>query len=200
VDGQKERQGDFVFTANDVGEYAFCFDNGMSSISDKTIDFEITVCLGFPAPAFPLHHTTPLPAQITDVSSPFLSGRKQHAPSLPSLQSRRARRTNLEFAGKHLQSLRTAVDDCAEPKVLSDTRESQLQHGAEHGAAHLQIQCGGECGHGGDGGVAGVCGEDVFYEWPEEWGFVGCAEVGEEDGVGCGLGCVVMGWMVLGDV
>jgi hypothetical protein len=43
IDGQKERQGDFVFTANDVGEYAFCFDNGMSSVSDKTVDFEVAV-------------------------------------------------------------------------------------------------------------------------------------------------------------
>lgn len=43
MDGEKERQGDFVFTATEVGEYRFCFDNSMSSFSDKLVDFEITV-------------------------------------------------------------------------------------------------------------------------------------------------------------
>lgn len=43
LDGQKERQGDFVFTANEVGEYRFCFDNSISTFADKMIDFEIAV-------------------------------------------------------------------------------------------------------------------------------------------------------------
>ncbi|KAI1765908.1 emp24/gp25L/p24 family/GOLD-domain-containing protein [Hypoxylon sp. FL1150] len=43
LDGEKERQGDFVFTANEVGEYKFCFDNDMSTYSEKFVDFEITV-------------------------------------------------------------------------------------------------------------------------------------------------------------
>lgn len=43
MDGQKERQGDFVFTANDVGEYRFCFNNEMSTFAEKFVDFEITV-------------------------------------------------------------------------------------------------------------------------------------------------------------
>lgn len=50
MDGEKERQGDFVFTATEVGEYRFCFDNAVSTFSDKTVDFEITVsaiCDGF---------------------------------------------------------------------------------------------------------------------------------------------------------
>jgi hypothetical protein len=41
--GEKERQGDFVFTANQVGEYRFCFDNTISTFSEKLIDFEISV-------------------------------------------------------------------------------------------------------------------------------------------------------------
>ncbi|KAI9473990.1 MAG: emp24/gp25L/p24 family/GOLD-domain-containing protein [Benjaminiella poitrasii] len=41
--GEKERQGDFVFTANQVGEYAFCFSNDMSTFAEKLVDFEITV-------------------------------------------------------------------------------------------------------------------------------------------------------------
>ncbi|KAI5818446.1 emp24/gp25L/p24 family/GOLD-domain-containing protein [Pyronema omphalodes] len=43
VDGTKERQGDFVFTANEVGEYSFCFSNDMSTFAEKMVDFEITV-------------------------------------------------------------------------------------------------------------------------------------------------------------
>jgi len=43
LEGEKERQGDFVFTANEAGEYRFCFDNNMSTVSDKLVDFEIAV-------------------------------------------------------------------------------------------------------------------------------------------------------------
>jgi hypothetical protein len=45
LDGEKERQGDFVFTAQEVGEYKFCFNNEMSTFADKTVDFEIAVSL-----------------------------------------------------------------------------------------------------------------------------------------------------------
>ncbi|KAI0398315.1 emp24/gp25L/p24 family/GOLD-domain-containing protein [Xylariaceae sp. FL0594] len=43
LDGEKERQGDFVFVANDMGEYKFCFNNEMSTYSEKFVDFEIAV-------------------------------------------------------------------------------------------------------------------------------------------------------------
>ncbi|MBW0507689.1 hypothetical protein O181_047404 [Austropuccinia psidii MF-1] len=43
IQGQKDRQGDYIFTALHDGEYAFCFDNDMSSFSDKDIDFEIVL-------------------------------------------------------------------------------------------------------------------------------------------------------------
>ncbi|KAM7196426.1 emp24/gp25L/p24 family/GOLD domain containing protein [Rhypophila sp. PSN 637] len=43
MDGEKERQGDFVFTAQEVGEYKFCFNNEMSTYSEKFVDFEIAV-------------------------------------------------------------------------------------------------------------------------------------------------------------
>lgn len=43
LDGTKERQGDFVFTANDEGEYRFCFNNEMSTFAEKMVDFEIAV-------------------------------------------------------------------------------------------------------------------------------------------------------------
>jgi hypothetical protein len=42
--GTKERQGDFVFTANETGEYRFCFNNEMSTFAEKMVDFEIAVC------------------------------------------------------------------------------------------------------------------------------------------------------------
>ncbi|KAK9462534.1 emp24/gp25L/p24 family/GOLD-domain-containing protein [Lipomyces oligophaga] len=43
IDGEKERQGDFVFTANEIGEYRFCFLNEMSTFAEKLVDFEIVV-------------------------------------------------------------------------------------------------------------------------------------------------------------
>jgi emp24/gp25L/p24 family/GOLD len=43
MEGTKERQGDYVFTANDVGQYRFCFDNVMSTFAEKMVDFEIAV-------------------------------------------------------------------------------------------------------------------------------------------------------------
>lgn len=54
LDGQKERQGDYVFTATETGEYRFCFDNSMSTFADKVVDFEIAVRL---PPPPPLLHT-----------------------------------------------------------------------------------------------------------------------------------------------
>lgn len=43
LDGNKERQGDFVFTAQSIGEYQFCFNNEMSTFAEKMVDFEIAV-------------------------------------------------------------------------------------------------------------------------------------------------------------
>ncbi|KAK6581757.1 hypothetical protein PZA11_005454 [Diplocarpon coronariae] len=43
MEGEKERQGDFVFTATAEGEYSFCFKNKLSSYADKYVDFEIAV-------------------------------------------------------------------------------------------------------------------------------------------------------------
>jgi ubiquitin carboxyl-terminal hydrolase 7 len=43
MDGTKERQGDFVFTATENGEYRFCFNNQMSTFAEKFVDFEIAV-------------------------------------------------------------------------------------------------------------------------------------------------------------
>ena len=58
MDGVKERQGDFVFTASDTGEYRFCFNNEMSTFAEKFVDFEIAVCSSLSAtfPRFLILH------------------------------------------------------------------------------------------------------------------------------------------------
>ncbi|KAL8711459.1 MAG: hypothetical protein Q9220_004117 [cf. Caloplaca sp. 1 TL-2023] len=43
MEGAKERQGDFVFTAKEQGDYRFCFNNEMSTFAEKMVDFEIAV-------------------------------------------------------------------------------------------------------------------------------------------------------------
>ena len=43
MEDTKERQLDSVFTAKDVGEYRFCFNNEMSTFAEKMVDFEIAV-------------------------------------------------------------------------------------------------------------------------------------------------------------
>lgn len=62
IDGQQERQGDMVFTANDPGEYQFCFMNEMSTFAEKTIDFEISV-ENEPRPDVPQKQTDGQPAR-----------------------------------------------------------------------------------------------------------------------------------------
>lgn len=41
LEGESERQGDYIFTANTAGEYSFCFNN--PSFSTKLVDFDIMV-------------------------------------------------------------------------------------------------------------------------------------------------------------
>jgi len=43
LSGNRERHGDYVFTANTVGEYSFCFENDISTLTDKLVDFDIMV-------------------------------------------------------------------------------------------------------------------------------------------------------------
>ena len=43
MEDSRERQLDSVFTAEDVGEYKFCFNNEMSTFAEKMVDFEIAV-------------------------------------------------------------------------------------------------------------------------------------------------------------
>lgn len=41
--GIREKQGDLFFTAKYAGEYSFCFSNNMSAVTEKTVDFQISV-------------------------------------------------------------------------------------------------------------------------------------------------------------
>lgn len=43
IRGERERQADYVFTAQLEGDYAFCFNNEMSTFAEKMVDFEIMV-------------------------------------------------------------------------------------------------------------------------------------------------------------
>jgi len=62
LEGEKERQGDFVFTAQESGEYMACFDNSVSTFTEKMVDFEIAVSSSPSSPWNALHRgCTPKP-------------------------------------------------------------------------------------------------------------------------------------------
>lgn len=63
LDGQQERQGDYVLTANAVGEYSFCFTNDMGNLAEKLIDFDIMV------ESEPRREPSTKPGQLQDHSS-----------------------------------------------------------------------------------------------------------------------------------
>lgn len=63
LDGKEERQGDYVLTANKVGEYGFCFENDMSTLTGKLIDIDITV------ESEPRRDVSAKPGQIADQTS-----------------------------------------------------------------------------------------------------------------------------------
>ncbi|KAI6012241.1 emp24/gp25L/p24 family/GOLD-domain-containing protein [Pisolithus marmoratus] len=65
LDGQRERSGDYVLTANTVGEYSFCFENDMSTLTDKLIDFDIMV------ESEPRREVAAKPGQVADHTSPL---------------------------------------------------------------------------------------------------------------------------------
>lgn len=78
MDGSKERQGDFVFTATEMGEYRFCFNNQMSTFAEKFVDFEIAV-----RPLFLfLHYQT----SITSLTLSFAQVENEERASIPAKQ------------------------------------------------------------------------------------------------------------------
>lgn len=41
MEGEEEKEGDYIFTASQFGEYSFCFSNDKSTWTDKLLDFEL---------------------------------------------------------------------------------------------------------------------------------------------------------------
>ena len=172
LEASKERQGDFVFSAKEPGEYSFCFDNDMSTFAEKVVDFEITVCL-LRFPFLSLSHHAYLLGSTNLMCCPFsfpfsirsafalyahyegYPGRKRS--SRPAAeQTRHLSRTDFGPGRIHLQSVRAAVDHQPKPEILPHAREPQLQHGQEHGEPDLPIQRGRERADGLYGRVAGL--------------------------------------------
>lgn len=162
LDGTKERQGDFVFTANEVGEYRFCFNNEMSTFAEKMVDFEIAVCDTFFFNYLSIYYYSFIRQLILSTCTNHLSsssmdtGRKRSPPRRHPLEARLLARADVGAGGVDPQALGPAVDHLAQPKVLSHAREPQLQHRQEHREAHLQLFPHGEWPHGHHGGAAGV--------------------------------------------
>ena len=80
IDGERERQGDYIFTAYKIGEYAFCFSNELSSFSDKLVDFDIMV-ESEPRPVAPAK-----PTSLTEQTSSLEESIYKLSGSLSSIQ------------------------------------------------------------------------------------------------------------------
>ncbi|BGP12910.1 hypothetical protein JCM10213_004329 [Rhodosporidiobolus nylandii] len=80
IDGERERQGDYIFTAHAVGEYSFCFSNDMSSFSEKLVDFDIMV-ESEPRPVAPAK-----PTALTEQTSSLEESIYKLSGSLSSIQ------------------------------------------------------------------------------------------------------------------
>ncbi|BGP67415.1 Protein ERP3 [Rhodotorula toruloides] len=80
IEGQRERQGDYIFTAHHVGEYSFCFNNDMSSFSEKLVDFDIMV-ESEPRPVAPAK-----PTALTEQTSALEESIYKLSGSLSSIQ------------------------------------------------------------------------------------------------------------------
>lgn len=119
LDGSKERQGDFVFTATNEGEYRFCFDNDMSTVTDKMVDFEVTV--GTPTTVLETKKT------LIDLCNPG----RERSPRYTSIQTRRSRGADFTAYGIYLQAVWSAQHYHTQPKIFSYPRESQLQYSPE---------------------------------------------------------------------
>jgi hypothetical protein len=109
----KERQGDFVFTAQEAGEYRVCFNNEMSTFAEKMVDFEIAVR----PPS-----QTPLNPQLT----PSLSLGGERTTHHPPPKTRHDARTNLRARRIHLQDLRPTLNYKPQPKILPHAGEPEF--------------------------------------------------------------------------
>lgn len=114
IDGERDRQGDYIFTAQQVGEYSFCFNNDMSSFSEKLVDFDIMV-ESEPRPSAPAK-----PTSMVEQTSSLEESIYKLSGSLSSIQ-----RTQKYFrcVVNPLQSCPFAVRSLT--RVLCRTRENR---------------------------------------------------------------------------
>nr|POE87525.1 putative membrane protein c17a5.08 [Quercus suber] len=181
MEGEKERQGDYVFTANEPGEYRFCFDNSLSTFSDKMVDFEISVIP--PSPPPPLGSYNPsMPGKTIRVRKPrketprrnaaltfslvrsggARAGRRRSARG-PAAEGGRADGAAGHAGGDGAAAVEPDLDADAAAEVLPHAGEPQLQHGAQHREAHLQLQPDRERPDGRHGRPAGLHRQDVLH-------------------------------------
>ncbi|KAH9817995.1 emp24/gp25L/p24 family/GOLD-domain-containing protein [Melampsora americana] len=99
IEGEKERQGDYIFTANAVGEYSFCFHNDISSFSEKFVDFDIMV-ENEPRPVAPAK-----PTSITEQTSSLEDSIYKLSGSLSNIQ-----RTQKYFRTRENRNVSTVKD------------------------------------------------------------------------------------------
>ncbi len=137
MDGSKERQGDFVFTANEPGEYRFCFNNEMSTFADKMVDFEIAVR---PPLTHPLYFLLPFEKKIlTNTNHPLSKTGRKRTKSPTPLQARNLPRTNNRTRRIHPQTLRPALHDKPQPEIFPNEGKQKFQYGEEYGEENIQF-------------------------------------------------------------
>jgi hypothetical protein len=127
MEGEKERQGDFVFTAQNPGEYRFCFNNEMSTFADKMVDFEVAVCYGNSRDLAIADHMCSTGRRRIQIRS---------SPSESWLLTR----TTFSVGRYDLQDQWAIEHGQQDAKIFPHTREPQLQHGSEYGAEDIQFQ------------------------------------------------------------
>lgn len=125
LDGTKERQGDFVFTAQSIGEYSFCFSNEMSTFAEKLVDFEIAV---HP----PVHQLVYCRCSKNSAANFNRKTGRKRAKSRTSIPPRRKPRTSHRGRRIHHKGVPPLVNHLAKPEILPYAREPELQHCAQH--------------------------------------------------------------------
>lgn len=149
LEGERERQGDYIFTAHLIGEYAFCFSNDMSSFSEKLVDFDIMV-ESEPRPVAPAK-----PTALTEQTSSLEESIYKLSGSLSSIQ-----RTQKYFRTRENRNVSWAARDRsreAESNVLWSNRlkscflplplDIAVEHGQEYTMAHVRFQYQRESAH-----------------------------------------------------
>ncbi|GAA5994716.1 emp24/gp25L/p24 family protein [Rhodotorula paludigena] len=80
IEGERERQGDYIFTAHSTGEYSFCFHNDLSSFTEKLVDLDVMV-ESEPRPVAPAK-----PTALTEQTSALEESVYRLSGSLSSIQ------------------------------------------------------------------------------------------------------------------